>query len=178
MSEHIGYRFGRDELAALKLLLELPALPGLNLPTLSETDYHTAIQSLTEAGAVLPAGDQMCVDRLSALLVTAATKSPRSLRLSSGVRDTLLYRTRVLCLLADCPRSGMLTLTPVQTLAEAKAALAEELPRHGEGATLELLDAEGEPLESRDADSRDALLYALDELARKLEASDPLQTER
>lgn len=176
-AEHVGYRFSREELAALKLLLSLPAIRGLNLPELDETDYHSAVQSLTDAGVVMPAGEKMGVDRLSAVIVTAMS-GRRCLRLHSEGRDTLLYPTRVLHILADAPRTGMLTLTPAKTLSEAKALLTDELARHGEKSSLELMDADGEIAETRAIDGRDALMYALDELCRALETSDPNPSER
>ena len=152
-SEFIGYRFSHIEINALCSLLSLPFPPGLRLPEPDEDAYRAAVRSLTAAGIVTPTGERLCVDRMTALLLNASIAHSGGIALHSDARDTLLYRTRLLYLVIDCPLQGMLTLTPVQTADEAQSLLEDALPRHCGPVTIDLFSSAGDVLSSRSSDS-------------------------
>lgn len=139
----IGYRYSRDELATLMLLLKIPSLPGLTPWPLDEDTYQRSLSGLMAAGIAAGNQEQVFIDRLSTLLLRSIANAEQWLCIRSETRDTLLYKTPRLCILADIPRRGACTLTPLQQSQDAESPLKEALERHSAPVTLESLEGTG-----------------------------------
>jgi len=163
-TESVGYRYTRDELAALMLILSVPALPGAAPYTIDKPAYDRAMEELAREGIITPAGEQVFIDRITTLLLKSVDGCGKWLRVRSAGRETLLYRCEALCVLADLPARGACTLTPVREASEALHPLTDALLRHDGPLTISVSGAETE-FPDRGA-AAGALTAALDNLAR------------
>ena len=93
MSEDtVSYRYAKPELRVLSMVMGL-VLPGLDLPVLSENDFHRAVDGLERAGCAVSSEDQLGVDSLTALLLNEMADCGFWARLDSdNGRTALLWR--------------------------------------------------------------------------------------
>lgn len=162
-SEFVGYRYSRDELAALMLVLSVPSLPGAEPHAIDKPAYDRAMDSLAREGIVTMAGDRAYLDRISALLLKSIAGCDRWLRIRSGNRETLLYRCSALCVLADLPARGVCTLMPIERIDLAHSPLTDALSRHVPPLSIALPGSETECPDRAAAES--ALSNAFDALS-------------
>ena len=154
-TEAVGYRYTDDELATLRLVLDLDAPLGSVQRTLEEEAYNKAIESLTAAGIVVPAGDELYIDRLTTLLLTEASRSARCLRIISQNHVTLLHQAQEMYIVDEI-FAGIHTITPIQTLDAASGYITSSLVRHvlpAETAVITEYENEGLSEEASDPDS-------------------------
>lgn len=158
--EAVGYRYSDDELASLRLILDLDAPLGSIPCTLDEDAYNKSIESLTAAGVVIPAGDELYIDPLTAMLLTEASRSESCLRIISQDRVSFLYQAAELCIIDELC-SGIHTITPLPTLEAAADCIISSLVRHVLPAeTAVITEYENEGL-SEEVSDPDSLLHAV-----------------
>ena len=163
----ISYRYAKNELSALMLILQLPSLPGAALPQIDEPAYRAAIDSLSDSGIVTPAGDRVIVDKLSAVLLVSIAKCRFFLRFAAPDRTVVLWRCARLCVLGAFPEKGECSLTPLQTLDHCGAPLESALARCGFPIAAESPLLKDEAPAAANADELKALAARLMALARE-----------
>ena len=161
--ERIAFRFSHEEAAALLKLLDYERLPGTAVcAALPDT---ATVESLTDAGVVLPCGEHILVDRVAALIFNAAAASGRYLRVEGDAGTALLYKSEKLCVLVEDMGSGQLLLEPVKDMETAMPLFRKCVARSGRGLRYTLsLPGEGS-VESTDG------VEAFGELLMRLKGS-------
>lgn len=156
-AENVGYRFTDDEIATLALILSLNAPPGAAQHVIDEESYDRAFEALTAAQVVTPAGEDVYIEPLTAMLLTEISDSPRCLRIVSGNRSAAIYSSLRL-LVADEQFSGIHTLIPLRDKSEAAAYISDTLSRYPLPADIALITDTGTGDRSETAADADALL--------------------
>ena len=176
-TDSIGYRYTDDELATLRLIMSLDLPLGCAQRVLDEEAYDKAVASLSDAQIITPAGSEAYIDKLTAMLLSEISDSEKCLRVIAQNRVCILFRCSRLYVIDDIS-SGIHTLTPVGTAAEAAALLADSPERCVLPAEIALLNADGTADASIDADNPSSLLAAIDhpaESALRFRASHALR---
>ena len=88
--ERIALRFSYEETAALLKLLGHEELPGTRIR--AATPGRATVDSLTDAGIVLPCGEHILVDRAAALIFNTAAGSRRFVRAEGSDGAALLFQ--------------------------------------------------------------------------------------
>ena len=141
-AENVGYRFTDDEIATLALILSLNAPPGAAQYVIDQDAYDRAFEALTAAQVVNPAGEQVYIEPLTAMLLSEISDSPRCLRIVSGNRSVTIYSSLRL-LVADEHFSGIHTLVPLRDKSEAAAYIDDTLIRRPLPADIALITDTG-----------------------------------
>ncbi|MBO4299024.1 MAG: hypothetical protein J5998_09505 [Clostridia bacterium] len=166
----VSYRYTRDELSTLLLILDLPPFPGVQLPPIDEAAYRAAVDSLADSGLVTPAGDRAIVDQLTALLLLSIAKSRFHFRFDAPDRAIALWRCPLLCVMGVFPLQGECSLTPVPSLAGCDAALSGALTRCGFPISVASPLLDGETLSASNAEELTAVKARLLHLASAVES--------
>ena len=170
-AETVSYRYTTDELNALLLILDLPGLPGLPMPAISQAAYRAAIDSLSDSGLVTPAGDQAIIDRLTVLLLSSIAKCSFFVRFDAAGRTVLLWRGPTIYIVGMFPEQGECSLTPLPSPDEAEDALNAALIRCAFPLTVASPALLGEEtLTASDADQRESIMARLRQSAENHEA--------
>lgn len=127
--ESIGYRYTRDELEALRLVLNLSVPLGIDPVKLDRTRYEAALESLTDSGLVVGTQKQLLIDPILMLMLREASASTHCLRIRSTNRHSVLLRTPQMYLMNDCMLSGC-TIKPLQSAKHTKEPVLDALSLH------------------------------------------------
>lgn len=160
----MGYRYTRNELETLRLILDIDLPLGVEPVQLDEESYHAAFEALCDADILVNAGERVLVDPLTALLMRQASASSLCLRIRSDQRHTLLHRAPNMFLLSECT-SRNCTLTPLQYAHHVAEPIARALSRHEAPLILEIME-DGQLKTIEAATPADAQIALKDYLAR------------
>ena len=144
--DRIAFRFTHAELAALLMLMDLPALPAASVKPAIPTSG--TVESLIESGIVMICGERILVDNTVALVLRNAAQSERCLVVQDAADRLILYRGQRMCVLTE--ESGqMLTLEPLQSVQTARDLWADAVKRMREPLYGCLMGKEGPTDERR-----------------------------
>lgn len=155
-AETVGYRYTDDELTSLMLILSLDAPLGSSRRIIAEPAYDRAIEQLARSQIVTPAGDDMFIEPLTAMLLTELCSAQIALGIASQGRVTTIFRSPRL-LIADELFSGIHTVTPLRDIPEASAHLHDSVLRHALPAEITLVTDSGAGRRSETAQDIDSL---------------------
>lgn len=139
----MGYRYTRDELETLRLILNVDLPLGIEPAALDEERYRAAFDSLCDADILVDAGDRALVDPLTALLLREAAASALCLRIRSDMRHTLLHRSENMYLLSECTPANC-TITPLQHAYHVPEPIQSAFERHSAPMIIEIMDEDGQ----------------------------------
>ncbi|MBR0463681.1 MAG: hypothetical protein IJJ23_04775 [Clostridia bacterium] len=171
--ELISYRYTRQELRALGMVMNL-TLPGLDLPQLTEEDFHHAVDEMERAGCVVSGDNQLGVDSLTALLLNEISDCATWTRLDSdNGQAAVLWAGAHMYVVASFSRISPVSLTPCETGAEAREALEESLNRLELPIYLDGPDDKSAPLPDGVINTADQTRAALDSIFAPPDALTP-----
>ena len=138
--DRIAFRFTHNELAALLKLMDLPALPDIEvLP--SDPERRTA-ESLVESGIVMFCGERTLVDRTVGLVLKNAALSRERLTARGCSGRAVLLRGEQMCVLAE-DGDGVVTMEPLRDLPAAREPWMTASGRLEGALTVRLTDKSG-----------------------------------
>ena len=163
--EYVGYRYSRAELSALILLMNIDGLHGFIPDPLDAFSYESAIASLASSGLLARTGEQVLIDRITALILSAMHRSSRCLIFRQKGRCVAVFRSDIMYVLAEYPARGSCTLTPLQSASAVSEPLTHALSSQKGPFSIELMEG-GTAVQT--GDLQEATPAAIDQLLRPL----------